>query len=121
MKRANESKDDEPKSKRERQEDIESEIRSELEVKHGAIFTGPVYTLWAIGMAAMRAMMSPSNIPLIKGGQRGRKKRESLSEAITDAATAYTQAVKPTVATQQSSNFKKKIFGGSSHTESTTN
>ena len=44
-KRANESKDDEPKSKRERQEDIESEIRSKLEEKHGTKFTGPVYTL----------------------------------------------------------------------------
>ena len=98
MKRANESKDDEPKSKRERQEDIETEICSELEVKHGAKFTGPVYTLWAIGMAAMRAMMPPSNIPLITGEQRGRKKRESLSEAITDAATAFAQAVKPAVA-----------------------
>ena len=98
LKRANENKDDEPKSKRERQKDIESEICSELEAKHGAKFTGPVYTLWAKGMAAMRAMIPPSNIPLITGEQRGRKKRESLSEAITDAATASTQAVKPAVA-----------------------
>ena len=86
------------KKKRERQEDIESEICSELEAKHGAKFTGPVYTLLAVGMAAMRAMIPPSNIPLITGEQRGRKKRESLSEAITDAATAFTQAVKPAVA-----------------------
>ena len=104
MKRANESKDDEPKSKRkkkrERQEDIESEICSELEAKHGAKFTGPVYTLWAkfIRNGRHESYDAFPNIPQITGEQRGRKKRESLSEALTDAATAFAQVVKPAVA-----------------------
>lgn len=39
--------DEQPKSKREKQEDTESEIRLQLEDKHGRNFSGPVYTLWA--------------------------------------------------------------------------
>ena len=46
-KRGRENKEEEPKSKREKNEDIESEIRMQLEEKHGDKYSGLAYTLWA--------------------------------------------------------------------------
>ena len=73
-KRGNENKEEEPKSKWEKNEDIESEIRAQLEEKHGEKYSGPTYTLWAkfIRNGHHKSYDEPPPIPLITGEQRGR-------------------------------------------------
>lgn len=61
-KRSNENREDEPKSKRERNDDIEAEIRAQLEEKHTSKYTGPVYILYGQNsseVGAIRATMIP--------------------------------------------------------------
>ena len=95
-KRGNENREDEPKSKRERNYDVEAEIRAQLEEKHATKYTGPVYVLWAkfIRNGRHESYDTPPPIPLITGEQRGKKKKESVSEAIAGAATAFAHAMK---------------------------
>ena len=82
-----------PKSKREKNDDIESEIRVQLEEKHGDKYTGPAYTLWAkfILNGRHKSYDEPSSIPLITGQQRGRaqSKKDSPSDAIVGAVSAF--------------------------------
>ena len=65
---------EEPKSKREKHEDVETEIRAQLEEKHSTKYTGPQYNLWAkfIRNGCHESYDEPSPIPLITGEQRGR-------------------------------------------------
>ena len=96
-KRGNENKEEEPKSKREKNEDIESEIRAQLEEKHGEKYSGPAYTLWAkfIRNGRHKSYDEPPPIPLITGEQRGRvqSKKESLSDALKGAAAVFASAL----------------------------
>ena len=98
--------DEEPKSKRQKYDDIEADIRAQLEEKHSTKYTAPVYTLWAkfIRSGRHESYDTPPEIPLITGEQKGRKKKESLSEALTDAATAIVRAVKPPAAVSPKSS-----------------
>ena len=96
-KRGSESKEEEPKSKMEKNEEIESEIRMQLEEKHGNKYSGPAYTLWAkfIRNGRHKSYDEYPPIPLITGEQRGRiqSKKESFSDALKGAAAVFTHAL----------------------------
>lgn len=56
-------KDDEPRSKKQRSEEQETDIRAELEKKHGDKYTDPQYTLWAklkVGGTTITTNLLPS-------------------------------------------------------------
>ena len=96
-KRGSENKEEEPKSKREKNEDVEKEIRVQLEEKHGDKYSGPAYTLWAkfIRNGRHKSYDEPPPIPLITGEQRGRvqSKKESFSDALKGAAAVFADAI----------------------------
>lgn len=86
------------KSKREKNEDKENSIRVKLEEKHGDKYTVPQYILWAkfIRIGRHDSYDDPPPIPLITGQQKGSShKKESLTDVISSAATAISQALKP--------------------------
>ena len=96
-KRGRENKEEEPKSKREKNEDIESEIRTQLEEKHGDKYSGPAYTLWAkfIRNGRHKSYDEPPPILLITGEQRGRvkSKKESFSDFLKGAAAVFARVL----------------------------
>ena len=89
------SNEEEPKPKREKHKDVETEIRAQLEEKHSTKYTGPQYNLWTnfIRNGHHESYDEPSPIPLITGEQRGRAQpKKSISDAIVGAATAFAHA-----------------------------
>ena len=88
---------EEPKSKKERNDEIEANIRAQLEEKHNTDYTAPQYSLWAklIRTGRHDSYNEPPSIPLITGKEKGHvHKRESVSDVIVGAATAFAQALK---------------------------
>ena len=67
-------------------------------------YTGPQYNLWAkfIRNGRHKSYDEPPPIPLITGEQRGRAqpKKESISDAIVGAATAFAHALKTSTSTE---------------------
>lgn len=96
-KRGSENKEEELKSKREKNEDIETEIHVQLEEKHGNKYSGPAYTLWAkyIRNRRHKSYDEPPSIPLITGEQRGRvqSKKRILPDTLKGAAAAFAHAL----------------------------
>ena len=74
VKEESRKKGNENKEEQERNEDIETEIRVQLEEKHKDKYTGPAYTLWAkfIRNGHHKSCDEPPPIPLVTGQQRGR-------------------------------------------------
>lgn len=99
---------EEETSEKEKNEMSEKKIRVKLVKEHGEKYSGPQYTLWAKFIKAGRhdSYENPPPIPLMTGEQKGRpQKKESFSDAIVGAATAFTQALKsPSVSSTQSAS-----------------
>lgn len=94
-KRKNEEKVEETKSKKEKNDEIEADIRGDLEKKHSGKFTAPQYALWAklIRNGRYNSYDEPPPIPLMTNKERSHKK-ESISDAIVGAATAFAHALR---------------------------
>lgn len=98
QKRKSDEDDCPVKSRRVKDEDKENSIRTKLEEKHGDSYTIPQYTLCAkfITIGRHDSYDEPPPIPLITGQQKGSSsKKESLTDVISSAATAISQALKP--------------------------
>ena len=91
----------EPKSKKEKSDQLEADICAELEENEYNEYTAPQYTLWVkltrSGHHDSYDELSP--IPLIIGGKEKSHKKESMSDVMVGAATALAHALKtPTAA-----------------------
>lgn len=70
------------------------EISSELKEQHGTKYTLPQIRLWArIVAGSHESMTDPPQIPAITGIQPKRAERESLGEALVEAASTIVGAL----------------------------
>ena len=114
---ADEESDEEPRAKKkkqkleqvnkrsEREEELE-EVYQKLKKKHEENYTGPQLRLWARMITANthEDYGKPSKVPMITGtGQKQQPRRELLTDAFANAATAISKAFSPTPAVLPSS------------------
>ena len=87
---------EEPKSKKEKNDQLEADICAELEEKHMNEYN----TLWAklIRSDCHNSYDEPPPIPLIIGGKEKSHKKESMSDVMVGAATDLAQALKTSTA-----------------------
>ena len=85
-----------PPSKRKQMESDVDEISSELKEQHGTKYTLPQIRLWARMIVAgnQESMTDPPQIPAITGIQPKKAKRESLGEALVEAASTIVGALR---------------------------
>ena len=79
----------------------------ELRSKHADGYTGPQYRIWSrmIVNKMYKSLEEPPNIPIITGGvPRGKRKRTSSSDAISEALIGAATAVTKYLATDYSGN-----------------
>ena len=79
----------------EREEELE-DIFQQLKKRHGSEYSGPQLRLWACMYVASTHddLDHPPDVPLITGSVK-RPHRESLSDAFSNAATAFAKAFSP--------------------------
>lgn len=92
-KKGKRKRDDSEKDK-DRDEDID-EVYDELYKKHGSNYTVPQLRLWArmIDCGTHESRDTPPSVPMIVGPQPKKAKKESLSDVIVDAVSAFSKAV----------------------------
>ena len=95
-KRKNEGSTEEPPSKRKAKEDIVDEITKILQEKHGETWSIPQYRLWARMKHNDQhsSLDTPPSIPIFSGTMSKPPKQDSLSDALTSAATAVVGLLK---------------------------
>ena len=95
-KRKSDDSTDEPPSKRKANEDTVDEITKTLQEKHGETWSTPQYRLWARMKhnGQHSCLDTPPSIPMFSGTTSKPPRRESLSDAITSAATAVVGLIK---------------------------
>lgn len=87
---------EEPPSKRKAKEDTVDELTKTLQEKHGEKWSMPQYRLWARMKhnGQHSSLESPPSIPIFSGASSKPPKRDSLSDALTSAATAVVGMLK---------------------------
>ena len=95
-KRKSDDSTDEPPSKCKANEGTVDEITKTLQEKHGETWSTPQYRLWAqIKHNGQHSCLdTPPSIPMFSGTTSKPPRRESLSDAITSAATAVVGLIK---------------------------
>ena len=84
-------------SKRAEREEEVDDIFQKLKKTHKDNFSGPQLRLWArmIATGTHDDMDTPPNVPMIVGGIQRQPQRESLTDVISSAATAFAKALSP--------------------------
>ena len=79
---------------KDKEEDLD-EIYDELHKKHGGSYTVPQLRLWArmIDCGTHESKDTPPSVPMIVGTPK-KAKKESLTDVIIDAASAFSKAMK---------------------------
>ena len=93
--------------KRDVHENEVEKVFHELRSKHADGYTGPQYRIWSrmIVNKIHESLEEPPNIPIITGGvPRGKRKRTSSSDAISEALIGAATAVTKYLATDYSGN-----------------
>ena len=94
-------------SKRDIHESEVDKVFYELRSKHADDYTGPQYRIWShmIMNKIHESLEEPPNLPIITGGiPRGKRKRTSSSDAISEALIGAATAVTKYLATDDSGN-----------------
>ena len=83
-------------TKRHEREDELEDVFQQLKKRHGSEYSGPQLRLWARMYVANTHddLDHPPNVPIITGSVQ-RPHRESLSDAFSNAATAFAKAFSP--------------------------
>lgn len=84
-------------SKRAEREEEVDDLFQKLKKKHKDSFSGPQLRLWArmVAVGTHSDMDSPPNVPMIVGGITQQPRRESFSDVMCTAATAFAKALSP--------------------------
>ena len=89
-------KETKKETKRHEREDELEDVFQQLKKRHGSEYSGPQLRLWARMYVANTHddLDHPPNVPIITGSVQ-RPRRESLSDAFSNAATAFAKAFSP--------------------------
>lgn len=94
----------------EREEQLE-DVFQQLKRRHGDEYSGPQLRLWARMFVANTHddLDRPPNVPLIVGHVQRQPRRESLSDAFSNAASAIAKALSPPTTPSQSTCSPSKV------------
>ena len=94
----------------EREEELE-DLFQQLKKKHGDDYSGPQLRLWArmIVSNTHDDLENPPNVPLIVGQVKRQPRRESLSDAFSNAASVFAKVLSPPTTPSQSMCSPSKV------------
>lgn len=99
------------KAKEKKREEELDDVFQQLKKQHGNEYSGPQLRLWAHMFVANTHddLEHPPNVPLITGSVQRQARKESLTDAFTNAASAIAKALSPPTTPSSTCSLSKVV------------